>query len=330
MQLQELAAQLGAELVGPHPDREIAGLATLQSATDCQVSFVVSETYLQQARASRAGALICPVSLQHELQDPLRTLLLCADPYLAYARASALFQPQLTLTGVHPSASLDPSVELGEGVHVGAHASLGPDVVIGAGASIGAGCCLEQGVKVGAGTRLYPNVVLYHDVRIGRDCIVHGGTVIGADGFGFAPSPSGWVKIHQLGSVVIGDRVEIGPNCTISRGALEDTLIGNGVIMDAQVLIAHNVEIGENTAFAGQSGVAGSARVGANCTFGGQSGVVGHLEIADNVHLQGRSVITKSIHQPGQYASLWPQLPADEWRKMVASLRQMARRQNRD
>lgn len=327
MRLQDIASHIGADLCSAGPDIEIEGLASLSSAGPGHLSFLVSADLLELANQSRAGALICPHDLVQQLsQQTSCPLLASKQPYLAYAHASGLFTDEAAPAGIHPSASVDKSVEMADDVHIGANAVVGPGVRLAAGVAVGSGCQLGRNVQIGEATRLFPNVVLYHGVRLGSDCILHSGAVLGADGFGFAPSANGWVKIHQLGTVIVGDRVEIGPNCTVARGALDDTRIGNGVIMDAQVLIAHNVEVGENTAFAGQSGAAGSARIGANCTFGGQSGVVGHIEIADNVHLQGRSVITKSIYQAGSYSSLWPQLPAGEWRRMVASLRHAAKK----
>lgn len=206
---------------------------------------------------------------------------------------------------------------------VGAFAVIEAGVVVEQGARIGAHCVLERRAQVGARTRLSPRVTLGHDCRIGADGIVHGGVVIGADGFGFALHQGEWIKIEQLGAVRIGDRVEIGANSCIDRGALEDTVLEDGVKLDNLIQIGHNVQVGRNTAMAGCAGVAGSAKIGANCTVGGGAVVLGHLTLADGVHISAASVVMRSIHQPGQYSGVFPIDDNRSWEKNAATLRQL-------
>ena len=320
--LKELAANIGAEAVFCPEDASAAGLASLLSAKSTDLSLVVSEKYLEQARTSSAGAFISAPGLCNGLGKPT---LEHSNPYLAFARATSYFSPKSPVAGISDNACIDASAHIGKEVHIGDFVRIGANARIGDRAVIGSGCDIGACVSIGEGTRLYQNLVLYPDVVIGKNCILHGGSVIGADGFGFAPSADGWVKIYQLGAVRIGDNCEIGPNCTISRGALDDTLIGNGVIIDAQVLVAHNVEIGERTAIAGQVGFAGSSKIGDNCTFGGQVAVTGHIEISDNVHVTGKSAVTKSIRQSGRYSSTMPAMKDTDWQRTVARLRTLDR-----
>jgi UDP-3-O-[3-hydroxymyristoyl] glucosamine N-acyltransferase len=224
---------------------------------------------------------------------------------------------------VHPSAMVDPTARLGRDVVVGPHASVAAEAILGDSVILEAGVRVGAGATVGEGSHLYGNVVLYHGVKLGSQCIVHANSTIGSDGFGFARGPEGWEKIHQLGSVVIGDRVEIGAGVTIDRGALGDTRIADGVIIDNQVHIAHNCEIGERTAIAGCVGFAGSTTVGADCTFAGQVGVSGHLRICDNVHFTGQARVTASISEPGTYASGTPLQPARQWGKNAVRFGQL-------
>ncbi|MEP1595533.1 MAG: UDP-3-O-(3-hydroxymyristoyl)glucosamine N-acyltransferase, partial [Halieaceae bacterium] len=293
-------------------------------ASPDQFTFMTGRKYLDDLKQSRAGAVIvsaefvdsCPVD--HLVSD---------NPYLSYARASQLFdcEPRPD-AGVHASAVVADGVTMGKGVAVGPLATIDAGATLGDGVIIGAGAHIGANVTLGDNTRIFPKVVLYHDVALGRDCVVHSQTVIGVDGFGYAPSPEGWVRICQSGSVRIGDRVEIGSSCTIDRGALEDTVIGDGVIVDDQVHIAHNCVIGKNTAIAGCVGIAGSTTIGENCTFAGQVGISGHLTIADNTHLTGQARVTKSISEPGVYSSGTPLMPSKEWARNAARIKMLAER----
>ncbi len=319
--LAEIAAYIDAELVGGSSDFVVSGLASLASAEATDISFVTSAKYLKLASQSSAGVLICPPGL---LQPTERlSLLVHPQPYLAYALLTRLFaQPQPSPASVSELACISPDAEIGESVHIGPYTVVEAGAKIGGGTVIGPGCFIGRGSELGTNCQLFPNVTIYHEVLIGNDCRINSGTVIGSDGFGFAPSDNGWVKIHQLGRVLIGDRVDIGANVSIARGALDDTIIGSGVIIDDLVLIAHNVEIGDHTALAGQIGIAGSTVIGKNCTMGGQAAITGHVVIEDNVHLNGNSMVTRSL-KSGAYASGMPAMPLKDWRRNTVRLRQI-------
>jgi UDP-3-O-[3-hydroxymyristoyl] glucosamine N-acyltransferase len=251
---------------------------------------------------------------------------LCPDPYLAYARLTQWWRAQGVEhrePSIHPSAVVDPSAQVDPAASVGALAVIAADAVIGRGAVIGPHTVVEARARVGAHTRLAARVVIGHDCVIGEQGIVHAGVVVGADGFGFAPSAGGWEKIEQLGAVRIGDRVEIGANTCIDRGALDDTVIENGVKLDNLIQIGHNVHVGENAAMAGCVGVAGSARIGARCTLGGGAIVLGHLELVDDVHVSAATVVTRSIRKPGQYSGVYPFDDNASWERNAATLRQL-------
>lgn len=318
--LAELATYLNAELVGP-PDYEIRALATLQTATAHQLSFIANPAYQKYLSQTQAGALIMRPDLANAYTGHK---LLVANPYLAYARATSLFANlPLQQEAIHPSAVIGEGCVLGSAVSIGANCVLGRGVHLGDGVSIGPGAVIGDDCRIGQGTRLAANVTLYHGVILGAQCLLHAGAVIGADGFGFAPSPDGWVKIHQLGTVIIGDRVEIGASSCIDRGALDDTRIDDGVIIDNLVQIAHNVRIGKNTAIAGHTAIAGSTSIGANCTIAGAVGIVGHLQICDGVHITAMTLVTHSIDQPGSYSSGTPLSQTRDWRKNAARFRQL-------
>ncbi len=318
--LSRLADYVGAELLG-NPDHVIRGIASLRSASADTVSFVADPAYQKYLAGSGAGAVI----LSRELAPAFPgNKLVVAQPYQAYARITRLFAPFLDADpGIHPSAILGDGASLGEGVYIGPRAVIGARAVLGAGVFVGPGAVVGEGVSIGARTRLEANATLYHSVIIGEDCLIHSGAVIGADGFGFAPDPAGWIKIHQLGRVVIGNRVEVGANATIDRGAIDDTVIADDVKIDNLVHIAHNVTIGRNTAMAALTGIAGSTRIGANCTFGGQVGIVGHLDVADGVHVSAKSLVHGSITESGAYSAATPLAPIREWRKNAVRFRQL-------
>lgn len=317
----EIAALIDAELVAAPPNLTVTGLASLANAGSRELSFLVSEKHIAAAKQSSARALICPPGTMQANEN--LALLVHPHPYLAYAIASELFAQNTQEFGVSDLADISPTAEISDDVSIGAYTKIEDGVRIAAGCRIGPGCYIGSKSSLGANTKLYANVTIYHDTEIGSDCRIHSGAVIGSDGFGFAPSDQGWVKIHQLGRVIIGDKVEVGANTSISRGALDDTRIGNGVIIDDLVLIAHNVEIGDHTALAGQAGIAGSTKIGKNCSFGGQVAVTGHIEIADSVHITGKSMVTRSITRAGQYSSGMPVVPSAEWRKNAVRLRQI-------
>jgi UDP-3-O-[3-hydroxymyristoyl] glucosamine N-acyltransferase len=250
--------------------------------------------------------------------------LVCDNPYVAYARVSAMFSPVAdNAEQIHPSAVIDAEAILSKGVTIGANSVVAARVELEAGVHIGSGCVIERGVHIGMGSQLHPNVTVYHDCEIGRNANIHSGAVIGSDGFGFANEAGRWIKIHQLGRVVIGDDVEIGANTSIDRGAIEDTVIGNNVIIDNQVQIAHNVSIGDHSAVTGCVGIAGSAVIGKHCALGGGVGILGHLEIVDGVTVTAMSLVTNSIKKPGVYSAGTPLEPKAQWQKNYVRFKQL-------
>ena len=324
--LAELAAQLDAELRGD-PALVIRGLATLQEAGADQLSFLANPQYRKFLPDSQAGAVLLTAA---DAEGFSGNALVVANPYLAYAGLSHQFdrKPKAAV-GIHPTAVVN------EGAQVDASASVGPYAVVEAGAQIGANvtigahCFVGARSVIGEGGWLAPRVTLYHDVRIGKRVVIQSGAVLGGEGFGFANHQGIWQKIAQIGGVTLGDDVEIGANTTIDRGALSDTIVGNGVKLDNQIMIAHNVQIGDHTAMAGCCGISGSAKIGKHCMLAGGVGLVGHIEICDNVFVTGMTMVTRSITEPGSYSSGTAMQPAAEWKKSAARIRQlddMARR----
>ena len=319
MHLSEIVARLGGELRGDG-DPLIRRIATLESADEGEIAFFSNPRYRAQLDDCRASALI--LSPQAE-QLWSRSAILAADPYLYFAQVATLFSPApQARPGIHDSAVVES--RLGSGVEVAAGVWIGSDVSIGEGSIIGAGCRIGNDVQVGAGSRLMPGVTVYPGCIIGDRVIVHSGAVIGSDGFGFARKANGsWYKIPQTGRVVIGDDVEIGANTTIDRGALDDTVIAEGVKLDNQIQIGHNVRIGAHTAIAGCVGIAGSTRIGERCMIGGQAGIIGHLEIASDVVVSAGTLVTKSISRKGVYTGNLPVQAHPEWVKNFAHLRHL-------
>lgn len=318
--LGNIAKFLNAELVGD-ADLEITGLGTLASAQSGQLSFLANMAYLDQLASTQASAVIVHPKQASACKG---AALILDNPYLGYAKVSALFEtlPKPS-KAIHPSASISASAMISANVTIAANAVIDDHVILAEGVTIGAGCYVGANSRIGDNTRLHANVSVYHDVVIGNECIVHSGAVVGSDGFGFANDKGRWVKIRQIGGVVIGDHVEIGANTTIDRGAMSDTQIGNGVILDNLIQIAHNVEIGDNTAIAGSSKIAGSTKIGANCTLAGGVGVAGHLTLVDGTHVTAMSLVTKSITEPGSYSSGTAMSATAEWRKSAARFRQL-------
>jgi UDP-3-O-[3-hydroxymyristoyl] glucosamine N-acyltransferase len=318
--LASIVDHLGGELVG-NGNVEIRQVATLDNAEPDTITFLANERYLAQLKSTRAGAVI----VGETLRDALKTThIVTANPYVYFARVSALLNPDPeTVPGRHPSAVIHPGAVISEGVEIGPSVVIAGNAVIGSDARIGAGCYIGAGTSVGEGSHLYPNVTVYHGCTLGRRVTVHSGAVIGADGFGIAMDAGRWIKIPQIGGVRIGDDVEIGANTTIDRGAIEDTVIEEGVKLDNQIQIAHNVRIGAHTAIAACVGIAGSSRVGRFCRIGGASGIAGHLNIADNVEISAHTLVTKSISIPGTYTGAYPFENNRDWRRNAASLRNL-------
>ncbi len=315
IRLADLAQQLDAELHGDG-DIAISGIASMHSAQTGQITFLSNSRNRDQLANCQASAVVVTAADRECFSG---SALVVKDPYLTYARMAQLLDttPQPAIN-IAPSAVIDHSASLGSGVSIGANAVIESDVVLGDNVVIGAGCFVGKKSHIGAGTRLWANVTVYHEIRIGSDCLIQSGTVIGADGFGYANDRGNWIKIPQLGSVVIGDRVEIGALTTIDRGALDNTQIGNGVIIDNQCQIAHNVVIGDNTAVAGGVIMAGSLKIGRYCMIGGASVINGHMEICDKVVVTGMGMVMRPITEPGVYSSGIPLQPNKSWRKTAA------------
>lgn len=324
--LGELAERTGAELRGDAA-LPIDGVCTLQDGRPGRITFLANPQYRKHLGTTRAAAVILAAA---DLPDCPVAALVSANPYATYARVAGLLGMEApAVPGSHPSAviaadsRIDPSASIGPLCVIESGAEIARGVVI------GPGCVVGRGAQIGADTRLVANVTLCHGVRLGQRCLIHPGAVIGSDGFGLAKEAGRWQKVPQLGSVRIGDDVEVGANTSIDRGALEDTVIADGVKLDNQIQVAHNVQIGEHTAVAGCVGISGSARIGAHCMLAGGVGVVGHLEIADGTVVTGMSMVTKTITEPGVYSSGLAAMPGDQWNKIVARLRRlddMARR----
>ncbi|WP_085596149.1 MULTISPECIES: UDP-3-O-(3-hydroxymyristoyl)glucosamine N-acyltransferase [unclassified Pseudomonas] len=320
MKLGQLAEFLGATLRGD-AEKEITGLATLQEAGPTQLSFLANPQYRKYLVDSQAGAVLLKAA---EAEAYAGDALVVADPYLSYARVSHFFDPKPKApVGIHPSAVIADDAQVDPTASIGAFAVIESGARIDAGVTVGAHCVIGARSVVGEGGWLAPRVTLYHDVRIGKRVVIQSGAVLGGEGFGFANSKGIWNKIAQVGGVTIGDDVEIGVNTAIDRGALADTIIGNGVKLDNQIQIAHNVQVGDHTAMAACVGISGSTKIGKHCMLAGGVGLVGHIEICDNVFLTGMTMVTHSITEPGAYSSGTAMQPAAEWRKSAARIRQL-------
>ncbi|ATM87149.1 UDP-3-O-(3-hydroxymyristoyl)glucosamine N-acyltransferase [Yersinia enterocolitica] len=315
IRLADLAQQLDAQVHGDG-DLVITGIASMHSAQPEQITFLSNSRYQEQLATCRAGAVVLT---EADLPFCKSAALVVKNPYLTYARMAQIMDttPQ-PAQDIAPSAVISSQATLGENVSVGANAVIESGVVLGDNVVIGAGCFIGKDTHIGAGSRLWANVSVYHEIVIGQNCLIQSGTVIGADGFGYANDRGNWIKIPQLGSVHIGDRVEIGACTTIDRGALDNTIIGNGVIIDNQCQIAHNVVIGDNTAVAGGVIMAGSLKIGRYCMIGGASVINGHMEICDKVTVTGMGMVMRPITEPGLYSSGIPLQPNKVWRKTAA------------
>jgi len=320
LQLTEIVARLGGTLEGDG-SVVVTQVGTLASAGAGQIAFLTNPKYRQQLQSTRAAAVIVPPQFA---SDTLLPRIVHQNAYAYYARVVALLNPQLSRTvGVHPSAILNSKVP--SSASIGANAVIGADVIIGENVAVSPGCVIGDGVSIGDDSLLYPNSVIYHHCVVGRRAIIQAGAVIGSDGFGFAKEGECWIKIPQIGRVVIGDDVEIGANTSIDRGALDDTVIGDGVKLDNQIQIAHNVVIGDHSALAGCVGVAGSTKIGRRCTVGGAGMIIGHLDIADDVHISAGTMVTKSLHKPGQYTSIFPLEAHEDWLHNAAQIKRLAK-----
>lgn len=320
LQLTEIVARLGGSLEGDG-SVVVTQVGTLASAGAGQIAFLTNPKYRQQLQSTRAAAVIVPPQFASDTSLPR---IVHQNAYAYYARVVALLNPQGSrIAGVHPSAVVDSKVP--SSASIGANVVIGADVVIGENVTVSPGCVIGDGVSIGDDSLLYPNSVIYHHCVIGRRAVIQAGAVIGSDGFGFAKEGECWIKIPQIGRVIIGDDVEVGANTSIDRGALDDTVIGNGVKLDNQIQIAHNVVIGDHSALAGCVGVAGSTKIGRRCTVGGAGMIIGHLDIADDVHISAGTMVTKSLHKPGQYTSIFPLEAHEDWLHNAAQIKRLAK-----
>ncbi len=317
--LEEIVARLGGEVAGDGSIR-VSGITTLDAAGSEQLSFLANTKYRARLASTRAAAVIIAPEV---LKDCPTAAIVTAQPYLYFARVAQWLQPiARPPAGIHPSAVVDGAVSAS--ASIGANVRIGRESMIGDGVVIEANCCIAEGCSIGADSWLHAGVSVYAGCRIGARAIIHSGVVIGADGFGFAREADGsWVKIPQVGRVLVGDDVEIGANTTIDRGALEDTVIEDGVKLDNQIQVGHNVHIGAHTAIAGCVGIAGSARIGKRCTVGGAAMILGHLKIVDDVNISSGTMIAKSVPKPGNYTGWVPFLEHAEWLKNFSRVRHL-------
>ncbi|WP_109441129.1 UDP-3-O-(3-hydroxymyristoyl)glucosamine N-acyltransferase [Acinetobacter haemolyticus] len=320
--LEEIAHLVQGEFFG-EKDFEILNLASLEQAQSQHISFVNGDKYLAQAESSLAGAYIVTPTLKAQLKNK-KNFIVVANPYLAFAMLTHVFAKKITQRGIESTAQIHPSAIIADDAYIGHYAVIGENCVVGANTIIQAHVFLDDNVEVGKDGFIDTHVTVTGEAKLGDRVRIHANTVIGSEGFGFAPYQGKWHRIAQLGSVRIGNDVRIGSNCSIDRGALDDTVLENGVIIDNLVQIAHNVHIGENTAIAANCGIAGSAKIGKNCILGGASGVVGHLEITDNVTLTAMSMVTKNIYEAGTYSSGMGLFENNHWKKTIVRLRQLA------
>jgi UDP-3-O-[3-hydroxymyristoyl] glucosamine N-acyltransferase len=309
------------------PNTEVFGIAPLDGANASHITFLSNPKLRAQAANTQAAGLILSAADNAAIGAAYKgARIVCDNPYAYFAKAASLFAEQHAIppvAGIHPGACVDPAAQIAPTAAIGPHVTIEADAVIADHCVIEAGCFVGRGAKVGSATHLYPRVTFLAGCEIGARGIIHSGAVIGADGFGFANEDGAWLKIPQTGRVVIGNDVEIGANTTIDRGALDDTVIEDGVKLDNQIQIAHNCHIGAHTAMAGCVGVAGSAKIGKYCTFGGAAMVLGHLTIADHVHISSGSLVSRSIMEPGQYTGFYPLSKNAEWEKSAAIVRNL-------
>lgn len=324
--LGELAVRFGLELRG-EPELRVSRVATLVHASEGSLSFLANSRYRRQLDTTRATAvLVAPA----DAESCSVAVLVDPNPYLAYARIASLIHPEVRAApGIHPSAVISRGARIAATVTVDPLAVIEDGAELGDRVHVGPGCVVQRGARVGADTRLAARVTLSAGVQIGERCIIHSGAVVGADGFGFAANAGIWVKVPQVGSVRIGDDVEIGANTTIDRGAIDDTVVEHGVKLDNQIQVGHNVTIGAHTAIAGCTGISGSATIGRRCMIGGMVGIAGHLTIADDVVITGCSLVSASINQAGSYSSGMPTVQTRAWRRMVAHLRRFGEKEHR-
>lgn len=327
--LKQLAEIVSAKIAGDE-NCEISSVATLKNATPGQVSFLTNSAYRKDLEGTAATAVILT---EKDLDAcPCNALVMenSHAAYSAYARIAAVLHPARKIpAGIHPSAVVADDAIIHETVGIGPNSVVEPGVVLEEGVNIGPCCVIGANSHIGANTQLVSMVTINYGCIIGQDVLLHPGVVIGADGFGQANDQGEWIKVPQIGKVIIGDRVEIGANTTVDRGTIEDTVIANGVKLDNLIQVAHNVHIGEHTLIAACTAIAGSTHIGKHCTIAGCVGIVGHLNITDNVYISGMSMVTKSISKPGSYSSGLPAEETSRWHKNIANIRLLGKLKER-
>lgn len=320
IRLEELSARLAVPLRGDGTV-VVSRVAQLAKAEPDSLTFLGDSKYREHLARTRAGAVILSEADAAEARVPV---LVSDNPYLTYAKAARILHPDPpVIGGIHPSAVVDPSARIDPTAWIGPTSVVEANAVVGARVFIGPGCILGEGVSVDEDSRLVARVTLCAGTLVGKRALLHPGAVIGREGFGFARDGRRWIRIPQIGRAVLGDDVEIGANTSVDRGAIEDTLIGDGVKLDNHIQIGHNAVIGENTAMAANTGISGSTRIGRNCTIAGAVGMAGHLEIGDDVHFTGMAMVTRSFTEPGSYSSGIPAMPSGDWRRNVARFRHL-------
>ncbi|WP_424191473.1 UDP-3-O-(3-hydroxymyristoyl)glucosamine N-acyltransferase [Ampullimonas aquatilis] len=334
--LKELVMALGGEVVG-NEALQVRRIAPLDVAEAADLAFLANPKYRSQVLNSLAGAVVLDQSSYENLTADVqlaatRSWIVHPKPYLFFAHAAQMFaalQADQVLPGRHPSAVIAADAQIDSTATIGPHCVIESGVRIGAGVELVAHVYVGKRAIIGAGSKLNPHVSIYHDCQIGERNLIHASTVIGSDGFGFAKDGETWVKIPQTGRVIIGNDVEIGASCSIDRGAMADTVIEDGVILDNQIQIAHNVHIGAHAAIAGCVGIAGSARIGRGCTIGGSAGILGHLSLAEGVHISAFSLVTRSLSEPGLYSGIYPLSKNAEWERNAVLLRNLDKLRDR-
>lgn len=304
------------------PNIKISGVGTISHAKQGEIAFVAETKYRRFIPTTNASAVILTANEVNAFH--VNAALITSDPKLVFAKVIELLFPYESIEPEHHETSvIAKSSEIHPNTYIGAHCVIGERVKIGANVILNAGCVIGDDCEIGEGSILNPKVIVYHHCRIGKNCTIHSGVVIGSDGFGFTKNKDKWLKVGQVGGVNIGDRVEIGSNTTIDRGAIEDTDIGNDVILDNLIQIGHNVKIGEGTAIAACCGIAGSAVIGKHCLIGGGTAIVGHIQITDFVNIVGSSNVGQSITEPGAYASGMTTIDMKTWKRNLVRFHQL-------
>ncbi len=322
VKLQTIVSKLGGSLEG-NPDYSIAGVGSLEGATANDLTFYVA-TVARDALLSTRSMAIVVSSYRSEIKE--KSQIVTENPHLYFARVINEFferEPRSLRTIIDYRASLGEEVVFGARVRIGVNAVIGDRASLGDDVTVGPGCVIGEGVQVGGGSKIFPNVTVYPGVKIGKRAIIHSGAVLGGDGFGFVNEGGSWHKVPQVGTLIIGDDVEIGCNTTVDRGALDDTVIGNGVKIDNQVQVGHNCVIDDHTAIAGCVGIAGSVKIGKRCRLGGAAMVTGHLTIADDVTISAGSLVSKTILQSGRYTGVYPLTTHAEWLSGATKVRRL-------